>query len=86
MITRAKITKGFKFKIDNDNHLIVDKVFEVGAVNTEPSYISESGLFGKQMNIERIGTKKIELYSFDMLGNMLKREIRFEDMIEVTEE
>ena len=86
MITRAKITKGFKFKIDNGSHLIVDKVFEVGALNTEPSYIAEDSLFGKQMNIEKIGTKKIDLYSFDMLGNMLKREIRFEDMIEVTEE
>jgi len=83
MITRAKITKGFKFKINNGSHLIVDKVFEVGG---EASYIAEDSLFGKQMNIEKIGTKKIDLYSFDMLGNMLKREIRFEDMIEVTEE
>ena len=83
MITRAKITKGFKFKIDNGSYLITEKVFEVGG---EASYISEGGLFGKQMNIDKIGTKKIDLYTFDMLGNMLKREIRFEDMIEVTEE
>jgi hypothetical protein len=82
MITRAKITKGFKFKIDNNNPIISEKVFEVGG---ETSYISEGGLFGKQMNIDKIGTKKIDLYAFDMLGNMLKREIRFEDMIEVTE-
>ena len=82
MITRAKITNGFKFKIDNNNPIISEKVFEVGG---EASYISEGGLFGKQMNIDKIGTKKIDLYAFDMLGNMLKREIRFEDMIEVTE-
>lgn len=78
MVTRAKIKKGFKFKIDNGSHLIVDKVFEVG-----DNYISENGLFGKQMNIEQIGSKKIELYTFDMLGKIVKREIRFEDMVEV---
>lgn len=78
MVTRAKITKGFKFKIDNGNHLIADRVFEVG-----DNYISENGLFGKQMNIEQIGSKKIDLYTFDMLGKIVKREIRFEDMVEV---
>jgi hypothetical protein len=85
MITRAKITKGFKFKINNGNHIISEKVFEIGGSVFEATFISEGGLFGKQMNIDKIGTKKIDLYTFDMLGNMLKREIRFEDMIEVTE-
>ena len=85
MITKVKITRGFKFKINSDNSIIQDKVFEVGG-SEAPSFISEGGLFGKQMNIERIGTKKIELYTFDMLGNMIKREIRFEDMEEVVEQ
>lgn len=85
MITRTKIQPGFKFKINDGNSLIQDKVFEVGGSDT-PSFISEGKLFGKQMNIERIGTKKIELYTFDMLGNMIKGEIRFEDMKEVAEQ
>jgi hypothetical protein len=82
MITRIKITKGFKFKINNDNRIIEDKVFEVG-----DGYISSGPAFlGKQMNIEKVGTKKIDLYSFDMLGRMIKGEIRFEDMVEVAEQ
>lgn len=85
MITKVKITPGFKFKINNDNCLIQDKVFEVGGEYT-PTFISQGGLFGKQMNIDKIGSRMIKLYSFDMLGNMIKGEIRFEDMEEVVEQ
>jgi hypothetical protein len=83
MITYVKITKGFKFKINNGNNLIKDKVFEVGN-----GYVAATGIIclGKQMNIEKIGTKKIDLYSFDMLGRIIKGEIRFEDMVEVAEQ
>lgn len=81
MITLVKITKGFKFKINNGNHLIEDKVFEVG-----DGYVATGSILGKQMNIEKVGTKKIDLYSFDMLGRMIKGEIRFEDMVEVAEQ
>ena len=86
MITRAKIIKGFKFKINNDNHIISEKVFEIGGSAFEATFISEGGLFGRQMNIERIGTKKIDLYTFNMLGDISKGEIRFEDMEEITEQ
>jgi hypothetical protein len=80
MITHTQITKGFKFKINNIL-ILKDKVFKVG-----DGYIFIDERFGKQMNIEKIDTKKINLYSFDMLGNMSKGEIRFEDMEEVVEQ
>ena len=85
MITRAQITPGFKFKLNDVNTNIENKVFKIGGTEI-PSYISEVELFGKQMNIEQIGTKKIKLYTFDMLGNMIKGEIRYEDMEEVVEQ
>jgi len=80
MITHTQITKGFKFKINNIL-ILKDEVFKVG-----DGYIFIDKRFGKQMNIEKIDTKKINLYSFDMLGNMSKGEIRFEDMEEVIEQ
>jgi hypothetical protein len=80
MITHTQITIGFKFKINNIL-ILKDEVFKVG-----DGYIFIDKRFGKQMNIEKIDTKKINLYSFDMLGNMSKGEIRFEDMEEVVEQ
>lgn len=82
MITRAQMTPGFKFKINNGTCLTKNKVFKLG-----DGYVVEGdSILGKQMNIRKIGTKKIELYSFDMLGREIKGEIRFDEMEEVAEQ
>ena len=43
-------------------------------------YISQGDLFGKQMNIDKIGSRMIKLYSFNMLGIISEAVIRFEDI------
>ena len=75
MITKTQLTPGIKFKIHNGNPVITDKIFEM-----RDGYISQNGLFGKQMNIDEIGSRMIKLYSFNMLGIISKAVIKFKDI------
>ena len=75
MITKTQLTPGTKFKINNGNPVIADKIFEM-----RDGYISQGDLFGKQMNIDKIGSRMIKLYSFNMLGIISEAVIRFEDI------
>ena len=74
-VTKAQLTPGTKFKINNGNPVIADKIFEM-----RDGYISQNGLFGKQMNIDEIGSRMIKLYSFNMLGIISKAVIKFKDI------
>jgi len=80
-------TVGTKFKVNlnkckNDIYIIGDCYEE----DEEDSlrYVRTDGLFGKSMNIEKIGTKKLILLDYDMFGTQRKVIIRFED-IEIVE-
>jgi hypothetical protein len=75
MIKKAQLTPGTKFKINNGNSIIKDQTFEMG-----DGYVSQGGLFGKQMNIEKIGSRMMKLYSFNMVGIKSEAVIRFEDI------
>lgn len=75
MTTKTQLTPGTKFKIHNGNNLISDKIFEM-----HDNFISEGGLFGKQMNIEERGSRKITLYTFNMMGIISTAIIRYEDI------
>jgi hypothetical protein len=44
------------------------------------NFISEGGLFGKQMNIEKMGNHKITLYTFNMMGIISIAIIKYEDI------
>ena len=80
MTTKEQLTPGTKFKINNGNPVITDKIFEMG-----DGYVSQGGLFGKQMNIEKIGWKFISLYSFNMVGIKSEAFISLEDIEIITE-
>jgi hypothetical protein len=80
MTTKEQLTPGTKFKINNGNSIIIDKIFEMG-----DGYVSQGGLFGKQMNIEKIGSRMMKLYSFNMVGIKSEAVIRFEDIEIITE-
>ena len=43
-------------------------------------YVSQGGLFGKQMNIEKMGNCMMKLYSFNMVGIKSQVVIRFEEI------
>jgi hypothetical protein len=76
MIKKAQLTPGTKFKIYKGNlPVITDSIFEIG-----DGYVSQGGLFGKQMNIEKIGSRMMKLYSFNMVGIKSEAVIRFEDI------
>jgi hypothetical protein len=50
MIKKAQLIPGTKFKIYKGNlPVITDKIFEIG-----DGFISQGGLFGSQMNIEKM--------------------------------
>ena len=80
MTTKAQLTPGTKFKINNGNPVITDKIFKIG-----DGYVSQGGVFGKQMNIEKIGSRMMKLYSFNMVGIKSEAVIRFEDIEIITE-
>ena len=80
MITKTQLTPGTKFKIHNGNNLISDKIFEM-----HDNFISEGGLFGKQMNIEKMGNHKITLYTFNMIGIISTATVKYEDIEIITE-
>ena len=80
MTTKAQLTPGTKFKINNGNSVITDKIFKIG-----DGYVSQGGVFGKQMNIEKIGSRMMKLYSFNMVGIKSEAVIRFEDIEIITE-
>ena len=80
MVTKAQLTLGTKFKINNGNPVIKDLIFKIG-----DGYISQGGIFGKQMNIDKMGSRIIKLYSFNMLGIISKVVIKFEDIEIITE-
>jgi len=80
MITKAQLTPGTKFKINNGNPVITDSIFEI-----KDGYVSQGGIFGKQMNIEKIGSRMMKLYSFNMVGIKSEAVIRFEDIEIITE-
>ena len=42
--------------------------------------ISTDRVFGNSMNVERIGTRTIELYDYNMLGRRSKSVVRFDDI------
>lgn len=71
-IKKALSAPGTKFTISG-NFMCKDKVFVTGE-----GYIGEQGIFGKQMNISYIGSTKMDLYTFDMLGKKSTGTIYFE--------
>ena len=75
MIKKAQLIPGTKFKIHNGNPVITDKIFEMGN-----GYVSQGGIFGKQMNIEKVGNCMMKLYTFNMLGIKSQVVIRFEEI------
>ena len=75
MTNKEQLTPGAKFKINNGNPVITDSIFEI-----KDGYVSQGGLFGKQMNIEKIGSRMMKLYSFNMVGIKSEAVIRFEDI------
>jgi len=75
MIKKAQLIPGTKFKINNGNSIIIDKIFEMG-----DGYVSQGGLFGKQMNIEKMGNRMMKLFTFNMLGIKSQVVIRFEEI------
>jgi hypothetical protein len=75
MTTKAQLIPGTKFKIHNGNSIIKDRIFEMG-----DGYVSEGSLFGKQMNIDKMGNRMMKLYSFNMLGVKSEVVIRFEEI------
>jgi len=80
MITKEQLTPGIKFKINNGNPVITDSIFEI-----KDGYVSQGGIFGKQMNIEKIGSRMMKLYSFNMVGIKSEAVIRYEDIEIITE-
>jgi len=80
MITKAQLTPGTKFKIHNGNPVITDKIFEIG-----DDFISQNSLFGKQMNIEKMGSRMMKLFTFNMVGIKSEAVIRYEDIEIITE-
>jgi hypothetical protein len=80
MITKAQLTPGTKFYINNGNPVITDSIFEI-----KDGYVSQGGLFGKQMNIEKIGSRMMKLYTFNMVGIKSEAVIRYEDIEIITE-
>lgn len=75
MTTKTQLIPGIKFKINNGNPVITDRIFEMG-----DGYVSKGGIFGKQMNIEKIGSRMMKLYTFNMLGIKSEAVIRFEEI------
>jgi hypothetical protein len=75
MIKKAQLIPGTKFKINNGNSIIIDKIFEMG-----DGYVSQGGIFGKQMNIEKMGNCMMKLFTFNMLGIKSQVVIRFEEI------
>jgi hypothetical protein len=75
MTTKTQLTPGTKFKIHNGNNIISDRIFEMG-----DGFIWQGGLFGKQMNIEKMGSRKMTLYSFNMMGIISIAIIKYEDI------
>jgi hypothetical protein len=80
MIKKAQLTPGTKFKINNGNPVIIDSIFEIGN-----GYVSQDGIFGKQMNIEKMGSRMMKLFTFNMLGIKSEAVIRYEDIEIITE-
>jgi hypothetical protein len=80
MIIKAQLIPGTKFKIHNGNPVITDKIFEIG-----DGFISQNGLFGKQMNIEKMGSRMMKLFTFNMVGIKSEAVIRYEDIEIITE-
>jgi len=80
MTTKTQLTPGTKFKIHNGNTIISDRIFEM-----HDGFISQGGLFGKQMNIEKMGSRKITLYTFNMIGIISTATIKYEDIEIITE-
>jgi len=75
MIKKAQLTPGTKFKINNGNPIIEDQIFEI-----KDGYVSQGGIFGRQMNIEKIGNCMMKLYTFNMVGIKSEAVIRFEEI------
>jgi len=75
MIKKAQLIPGTKFYINNGNPIIEDQIFEMG-----DGYVSQGGILGRQMNIEKIGNCMMKLYTFNMLGIKSEAVIRFEEI------
>jgi hypothetical protein len=81
MIKKAQLIPGTKFKIYKGNlPVLTDKIFEIG-----DGFISQGGLFGSQMNIEKMGSRMMKLYTFNMVGIKSEAVIRYEDIEIITE-
>jgi hypothetical protein len=80
MIKKAQLIPGTKFKIHNGNPVITDSIFEI-----KDGYVSQGGLFGKQMNIEKMGSRMMKLFTFNMVGIKSEAVIRYEDIEIITE-
>jgi hypothetical protein len=80
MIKKAQLISGTKFKINNGNPVITDSIFEIG-----DGYVSQGGIFGKQMNIEKMGSRMMKLFTFNMVGIKSEAVIRYEDIEIITE-
>ena len=78
MVTRNDLVPGVKFTVKTNNPLIDRKTFTI--MN---SFIT-TGPFD-QMNIEKMGSKKITLYTYNMMGIRSIATIKYSDMELVTE-
>lgn len=78
MVTRNDLAPGVKFTVKTNNPLINRKTFTI-----MEGYIT-TGLFD-QMNIEKMGSKKITLYTYNMMGIRSIATIKYSDMELVTE-
>lgn len=78
MVTRNDLVPGVKFTVKINNPLIDRKTFTI--MN---SYITTGPL--DQMNIEKMGNKKITLYTYNMMGIRSIATIKYSDMELVTE-
>ena len=76
-IRKALTTPGTRFKIGNSLKL-ADKIF-----TTYDGFIS-GGLLD-QMNIDYVGSTKIDLYTYTMMCTKIKETIFFKDVTIVTE-
>lgn len=66
-------TKGTKFNIEGHNFAGTPTVFEVGN-----GYITGDH---RAMNVGYMGNTKMDLYSFDMMGNKTTATIKFKNVI-----
>ncbi len=88
-MTKQEFLSGKSFSLDGDyskttTYKYRDRGAELGGLEREYRMYNDTStvlLSDSIMNIEKIGTKKIHLYTF-LLGRKIVDKIRYEDMVE----